>query len=332
MSHLYDINNIFEISEDNKLIISKKNYYCHNCNKKGHIYKTCNEPKISNGIIAFNILNFKKSLIPILEKYIKKNFCNMYYLFNDSKENNNIDLENLKYYEHINKNIKFLMVQRKHSLGFLEFIRGKYNCNDIKTIIFLIEQMTNEEIYNIKKYEFDYLWNNIWDDNNNENTNKNINHKKEYILSKQKFYDLKLNNFDLFDTILPKFNFNEWGFPKGRRDLYEPDMVCAMREFEEETSFKENNYTVLEECNYIRENLKGTNGIEYAHNYFYAIMDTDISNNNNNKNNKEISNMKFMSIDECLKVIRPYHYNKIKIIKNTYYIINKFMSEHDFEL
>ena len=128
------------------------------------------------------------------------------------------------------------MVQRKHSLGFLEFIRGKYNVNNIETILFLIEQMTPEEINNIETHDFDYLWNNVWNDNNqNEPVNKNINHQKEYILSKQKFYDLKLNNSDIFSQVTPKFSFNEWGFPKGRRDLYEPDMVCAMREFEEET-------------------------------------------------------------------------------------------------
>jgi ADP-ribose pyrophosphatase YjhB (NUDIX family) len=314
MSHLYDINNVFNILE-NKTIVSKKNYYCNNCNKKGHIFKSCNEPKISNGIIAFNIKNFKKSLIPILEKYIKKNYNNPYFM-----KNNNIDY---------NSDIKFLMVQRKHSLGFLEFIRGKYNINNIDTISFLIEQMTKNEINNIKQYDFDYLWNNVWNNNQNEPINNNINYQKEYILSKQKFYNLKLNNSDIFNIIFPKFNFNEWGFPKGRRNLYEPDIVCAMREFEEETSLKENHYTVLEECNYIRENLKGTNGLDYAHNYFYAIMDNDINNNNNNKNNKEISNMQFMKIEECLNVIRPYHTNKIKIIKNIYNIINKFIQEHD---
>lgn len=323
MSHLYDINNIFEIS-DEKTTVSRRNFYCRNCDKKGHIYKTCSEPKISNGVIAFNIKNFKKSLTPILGKFIKKNYNDDLFLQKCESDLNNI-----------NKNIKFLMVQRKHSLGFLEFIRGKYNTNNIDSIAFLIEQMTPNEIKKIKENDFDYLWNNVWNENENndtKNTIKNISHQKEYILSKQKFYDLKLNNLDIFTKVSPKFNFNEWGFPKGRRDPYEPDIVCAMREFEEETSFKESNYAIFDECDYIRENLKGTNGIDYAHNYFYAIMDDDANNNNNNKNNKEISNMQFMNINECLNVIRPYHNNKIKIIKNIYTIINNFINEHYFEL
>ena len=59
--------------DDEKIIIPKKNYYCSNCNRKGHTFKTCNEPIISNGIIAIYIKNFNNELIPLLEKYIIKN-------------------------------------------------------------------------------------------------------------------------------------------------------------------------------------------------------------------------------------------------------------------
>ncbi len=35
-----------------------------------------------------------------------------------------------------------------------------------------------------------------------------------------------------------------------------------------------------------------------------------------------------MDINECLDVIRPYHKNKIKIIKNIYLTINNFIKEY----
>jgi hypothetical protein len=38
--------------------------------------------------------------------------------------------------------INFLMIQRKDSLSFMEFIRGKYNTNDIVYIKNLIHSMT----------------------------------------------------------------------------------------------------------------------------------------------------------------------------------------------
>ena len=56
-----------------KIIISNKNYYCSNCNKRGHTYNKCYEPIISNGIISLHIENFDNLLIPLLEDYVVKN-------------------------------------------------------------------------------------------------------------------------------------------------------------------------------------------------------------------------------------------------------------------
>jgi hypothetical protein len=323
-------NIIIDELDNEKIIIPKKNYYCSNCNKKGHTFKTCNEPIISNGIIAIYIKNFNQELIPLLEKYIIKNlkiFNNNYDKNTNSfhyNTNNHFWLDTdlkIKLTE-INDNIQFLMVQRKNSLGYLEFIRGRYNLDNLPSFIHLIEQMTSEEISDIKEKDFDDLWNDLWDSNNIRNKN----HHKEYILSKQKFYQLKLNHSKILDTIKPLYSFNEWGFPKGRRELYESDLVCGIREFEEETTLTENNYIILEQCKSIRENLTGTNGINYAHNYFLSILNdkSDII----DKTNREIGQTKVLNLDECLERIRPYHENKIRIIKNIYIIINNFLREH----
>ncbi len=214
------------------------------------------------------------------------------------------------------------MVQRKHSLGYLEFMRGRYYLENINTLTHLLEQMTPEELNNIINYDFDLLWNDLWDSNNI----KNKNHYKEYVQSRQKFYQIKLLTPDILTNIKPLFNFNEWGFPKGRRDSYESDLVCAIREFEEETNLNETNYTILEKCKSIRENLTGTNGISYAHNYFLSII--NINSDFIDETNREISQTKVLTINECLNKIRPYHKNKIKIIKNIYMVINNFIEEY----
>ena len=317
------------INEENineKIIIPKKNYYCCNCNRKGHIYKNCIEPIISNGIIGIYIKNFNKVFISTLENYLINNIK----IFNKNYKNNKFKCNFYTWLENnskmntteINYDIKFLMVQRKNSLGYLEFIRGRYNLDDINSISYLLEQMTPEEIELIINFDFDNLWNNLWDINNI----KIKNHHKVYILSKQKFYQLKTNNLELLKNIKVSFKFNEWGFPKGRRELYESDFVCAIREFEEETSFNEERYSLLENCKYIRENLIGTNGINYAHNYFLAILDDD-NDCLNNFSNREIGNIRIMNINECIEVIRPYHKNKVKIIKSIYNIINNFIND-----
>jgi len=214
------------------------------------------------------------------------------------------------------------MIQRKNSLGYLEFIRGRYNLNQINTITHLLEQMSVEEINDIISKDFDFLWNNLWDKNNIRNKN----HHKEYIVSKQKFYELKMNHIDLIKKTKILYSFNEWGFPKGRRESYESDIICAVREFEEETCYNENKYTILEQCKPIRENLVGTNGINYAHNYYLTILLEKIE--CYDKSNREIGNVKIMNINDCIDVIRPYHKNKIKIMKYVYNVINDFIKEY----
>lgn len=307
-------NNEYEYEDNNylKIIISKKNFYCLNCNKRGHYYKECREPIISNGIIPIYIENFDSNNLEKLELYLLKNMKNF-----NKKLNDNLIID-----EEINNKIKFLMVQRKNSLGYLEFMRGRYNLNNINTIEYLLEQMTPEELIDIQNKEFDFLWNNLWDINNI----KNKYHHKEYTVSKQKFYELKLNNNNILKKTKTLYKYNEWGFPKGRREMHESDLVCAIREFEEETNYTENMYNVFENCKPIRENLVGTNGINYAHNYFIALVS---QNKKLVENNREIGDIKLMPINECLSVIRPYHTNKICIIKYIYSIISSFLKEHD---
>jgi len=155
---------IDDLNEE-KIIIPKKNYYCSNCNKRSHTFKTCTEPIISNGIIAIYIKNFNVELIELLEDYLIKNLK----IFGNEYNKNNI--QNNKYlnnhyllnsdvrikYNNINEDIQFLMVQRKNSLGYLEFIRGRYTIENISSITHLLEQMSPEEINDINNQDFDKL-------------------------------------------------------------------------------------------------------------------------------------------------------------------------------
>ena len=327
----YNIDIDIDELNDEKIIIPKKNYYCSNCNKKGHTFKTCNEPIISNGIIAIYIKGISSEILPFLEDYIIKNlkiFTNSYNKNTNSPlynkiQNNHFCLESdVKIKSQINESIQFLMVQRKNSLGYLEFMRGRYCIENISSLSHLLEQMTPDELDDINKKDFDILWNDLWDSNNIRNKN----HHKEYLNSKQKFYQLKLSHNNILSDIKPLYLFNEWGFPKGRRESYEPDLVCAIREFEEETTLVEDDYVILEKCKSIRENLIGTNGICYAHNYFLSILNDNLT--IIDESNREIGQTKVLNLSECLEKIRPYHKNKIRIIKNIYTIINNFLLEY----
>ena len=239
----------------------KKKIFCCNCGKFGHKYSKCNEPITSLGIIAI-----KPNLISdydlLIEYFNSKKYFN---LVKSNTMNNNILL---KINNFIDK-FKFLMIRRRKTLGYIEFIRGRYDIKNSISYISLFEQMIPSEINDLINNSFDYLWTDLWINNNFDN--KYI--KNEFEESKLKFDILKNNNLsNLIKSI--KFNYNtpEWGFPKGRRIYLEKNINCACREFEEETSLNKNDYNLLINLPPIQEIFYGTNKILYKHIYYFAFV------------------------------------------------------------
>lgn len=287
---------------------SFKKQQCLNCFKFNHSKKNCREPIISLGIIAFKLdipnidINIFAQLIE--NKNMKKKF----------------ELINIINFYKFKNNIKIIMIQRKFSLGFVEFIRGKYRCENSDGILYLFKQMTPQEISLIKTKTFDELWKLMWNDNNPSIF------AGEYNASKNKY--TKINNSDssynlsYFTNIDTFYDDLEWGFPKGRRKKYEKNIDCAKREFEEETGFLSDDYYVVDNVNPIEEIFIGTNGIKYKHIYYIALLKNNVK-LPNIYNNNEISNVNLFTYDEFINNIRPYYNNRMLITTYMYiYIIN----------
>jgi 8-oxo-dGTP pyrophosphatase MutT (NUDIX family) len=190
--------------------------------------------------------------------------------------------------------------------------------------------MSKSERENIVMNTFDDLWNELWINK----TNKQF--YNEYDHSKKKFNKLKngykignktISMLIINSSVPYKYNTPEWGFPKGRRNIKETDINCAIREFREETSIPNNKYTIINSIKPIHEIFLGTNNIRYEHIYYIAKY-----NNNNNdliyidKNNSnmlsEISDIKWFSFEDTIKRIRPYNIEKKNAIKNANRIIS----------
>ena len=54
-------------------------------------------------------------------------------------------------------NIQYLMIKRKHSLGFVEFMRGKYPLHNYEYLINVFNEMSKYERELIKKSTFEEL-------------------------------------------------------------------------------------------------------------------------------------------------------------------------------
>lgn len=327
-----------------------KSRYHSNCGKFGYKYKFCKEPVTSYGVI----------LIKFDYDRIKNIFSNMYSGANQTNSTNpnpnpntntnntNLDIndtnldtndandanlininndrihfeniDDIKLFSILQNQIKFLLICRKHTLGYSEFIRGHYKPDNIDGTFFLFQQMIKKEINKIEanKNNFSTLWDDFWID-----PSKKILFDKDYKKSKQKFE--MLNNSDVsevtldfyLDKVNPLWEQPEWGFPKGRKNKLESNIESATREFEEETGFSKNDYILLEGIRPMSEEFIGTNAIKYKHVYYIAYASSDKTPNieeNNLHQMSEIGDIGYFTFNEILGMIRPYQIDRKKII------------------
>ena len=215
----------------------------------------------------------------------------------------------------INNVPHYLMIQRKNSLSFMEFIKGNYKSMDFSKINTLIQSMTKEEHAILNCANFDIIWEKIWFQSNNKNT-------KEYIDAKTNFDILLQKNIlkELLNNNTKYIAEPEWGFPKGRKKQNELDIDCALREFTEETQYKPDTIDIQDyNCPY-HEIFFGTNKIMYKHTYYIALFNGNYDIPKFNKQCmqqiREIRAIKWMSNDEVLKHINAHNIERIELFKN----------------
>ena len=235
-------------------------------------------------------------------------------------------------FKYINNTLYLLLVQRKDSISYIEFIRGKYSITNTSKLLTILSNITKYELHNILNYSFDELWNSLWSTNLNTSSAKKF--EKEYASSLRKFNFIKsstntINIYDILTVLKINYNDTEWGIPKGRRNLNECDLDVAKREFEEETNLVPSQYTILDSISPIRERFIGTNNIKYDHIYYIAICKNNLITYIDKTNINqiiEIKNIKFFSKDEAIKNIRKYENEKKKIINIGFNIVNNLVS------
>ena len=214
----------------------------------------------------------------------------------------------------LNDHNEIVMIERKDSISYIEFIRGKYNLENPEYIQLLFNRMSVLEKEVLLNTKFSTLWENLW--------YSNISSKKDYIRSFYKFKDLDINRF-VSNSTMDYLN-NEWEIPKGRRNLNETDLQCAKREFEEETNISPNQYTLLK-IEPFGEEYTGSNNTVYKNIYYVGKIKDNNYNLFINKKNKdqvsEVSAIKWFTRNECLIRIRDYSNYKLKVVEDIFNFI-----------
>lgn len=133
------------------------------------------------------------------------------------------------YYEDFSgrRDLTFHVSQRRDTISYIHFIRGS-TLDDKLACCF--NRMTTDEKYRILNHTFEELWFDL-------HSGRATTSSAQYETAQKRFAGL------WSEGLLPKL-INEstesisldWGFPKGRKKHHqEPDLVCALREYREET-------------------------------------------------------------------------------------------------
>ena len=229
-----------------------------------------------------------------------------------------------------NREIEYLIIRRKETLGYIDFMRGKYPITNKSYITNMIQQMTVQEKSRLLSVDFTALWADIWGEGHLNNK-----YKTEEMTSRDKFETLKSgvmtkNEYFSMKSIIDEsstlnaWNEPEWGFPKGRRNNQEKDFDCAVREFCEETGYSCDTLRHIQNVLPFDETFTGSNYVSYKHKYFLAYMDFRNTANVDNFQKSEVSKMEWADIDTCLERIRPYNLEKIRVITNVDKCLKKY--------
>lgn len=216
--------------------------------------------------------------------------------------------------------LQFLLVRRRDSLSFVEFVRGKYNVTDRVYLSSLLQGMSQSEQEKLRTQTFDELWRGVWGDAAGT-------HRMDYEISERKYRQLAPTLSALLAENPSPWPEPEWGFPKGRRNPYESELVGATREFLEETGLKRGDFKVIQNVEPLVETFFGSNGVQYCHKYYLAFclptqaVTVDTSNPHMVR---EIGDIGWFTLEEALAKIRPESVEKRELVLKVGRILRNF--------
>ncbi len=192
-----------------------------------------------------------------------------------------------RYNKEKNNRVEIIMIKKRYSYAFFNFVFGRYKPNDNKYLGQLFNNMSFSEKIDILGMQFENMWYRIWlnipskhfdiSDIYNIDTTQTISNAEKYRLFFQKKNKFEKNFINdggkrLKDLIRQSTDSEIiWEIPKGGKHENETNIDCAMREFFEETSISQIKYKVLYNITPSIENIND-GGLIYQHYYYIAKL------------------------------------------------------------
>lgn len=193
-----------------------------------------------------------------INKAPRSNICTSYGIILVSKNDDN--------------ELVYLTCQRRHTIEYTIFILGAYHCSQL-WIIFSLMTRHEKKMVLEHKDDFKFLWDNFFIDHSSKNF------MEDYLDAKYKFNMISpyISKFIyLADRSRGPIFSPEWVFPKGRRQVDESGIDCALREFKEETRIDSNNIKLFN-VPPIADTYLGSNNQKYCTIYYLAYVNIPIT-------------------------------------------------------
>lgn len=210
-----------------------------------------------------------------------------------------------------NNELEYLMIRRKDSFGYVDFVRGKFYTSCLFSLQTIVDELTLDEKNRIMRDDFTQE---IAYVAKNKKIEESVISKWETLRKGIEVENKEVSIQYLVENSSTKWKESEWGFPKGRRNFMEKDIECGLREFEEETGISRNKIHLFDNILPYEEVFTGSNLKSYKHKYYLAIIDNDDMDMNTFQKS-EVSKMEWKTYDQCIKVIRPYNLEKKHVLE-----------------
>ncbi len=204
---------------------------------------------------------------------------------------------------------QYLLIRRRDSLGYVDFLRGKYSMSATTYIRTLLESMTRDELDRLKTKPFEELWLQLWNAQNTRQFRLEYESAKRIFESFRSTGDISGKTLGRYiDEVETHWTEPEWGFPKGRRSPHETELACALREFGEETGMSTKDIRIRSTMAPETEEYEGTNSIKYRHIYYVADYvannQTATVNKENRVQTREVGDIGWFSFTDAYLKIR----------------------------
>ena len=262
---------------------------------------------------------------------------------NEMKSKQSYGLACCKYIDNV---LHVLMIKKKYTYSFFEFVFGKYPKFDRSKLEALFDTMTYREKTDILEMDFDKLWCrivlNVPDDPNSigkirvklkrpagkkrfdlafhdgiiesEIASEYFGREKEwqtYMAKKQRFREFTDDGGKRLKELINHSKSADpiWEIPKGRPDGDEKALDAAIREFTEETLGTINNYKIIFDISPIKINYVHSNCL-YKNDYYIALADPNWIPQfqyNCYEHNREVEELRWIPPDELKYLNRGQH-------------------------